>query len=123
MRTTHTNPLEIGSILRMLVIAAIVGAVALSYVWMKHQMHALGDHQKGLEHKLEDLRTRNQVAAAQIAELTSSAHLERQLEMGHLGLVPIADQQIVRIQHEGELPIIPDPAGSLLPVVNQVATQ
>jgi len=120
-RNAHTNPIEIGNIFKMIIIAALAAMVALSYVWMKHQMHALGNHQKELERELEDLTTRNQVAAAQIAKLTSTASLQAQLAQGRLSLVPIPDQRIVRIHHEGELPSVPAPGSEMLPVVNQVA--
>lgn len=120
-KKSHTNPIEIGNIVKMVVIVVIAGMVALSYVWMKHQMHALGNHQKEMERRLEDLRLRNRVAATQIAELTSTASLQRQLAQGRLDLIQIKDQRIVRLDHTGELPEIPDPASELLPVVNHVA--
>lgn len=120
-KRSNTNPIAIGGVVRLVLMSAILATVTLSYVWMKHQMHALGDHQKRLEYRLDELRTRNQVAAAHLAELTSTASIQRQLAMGRIDLTPINDRQIVRIQATGDLPPIPGPGGGLLPVVNQVA--
>jgi len=85
-------------------------------------MQALGNYQKNLERELDDVRTRNQIVSAHIAELTSTASLRRQMDAGRFTLIQISDRQIVRIGPDSDLLLAdPAPSGPLLPVVNEMA--
>jgi hypothetical protein len=57
----------------------------------------LGDRKKGLENELAALRSQNDVARVQIAALTSRSAMQQRLKEGYLKMVPIAEQNIVRL--------------------------
>jgi hypothetical protein len=50
-----------------------------------------------LEKQLVSLRSQNEVASGQIAALTSRAALQRRLKEGYIKMIPIAEQNIVRL--------------------------
>jgi cell division protein FtsB len=66
-------------------------------VYLKNQLHQYGEIQRRLERELTELRANNEVVRAQIAQLSSRVVLEKKLAKDSLGLVPIANDQIVRL--------------------------
>jgi hypothetical protein len=46
---------------------------------------------------LASLRTQNDIAAAQIAALTSRSALQRRLKEGYLKMIPVSESRIVRL--------------------------
>src|SRR6184192_4184450 len=84
------------------------------YFYLTLQLHRLGDRKKSLETELVGLRTQNDVANVQIAALTSRSALQRRLKEGYLKMIPIAEQNIVRLA-----PIRPAPEeNTIRPVAN-----
>ena len=74
-----------------------------------------GNGSVSLEQELEATRTQNEDARVQIATLTSRTALQQRLKEGYLQMIPIAEQNIVRLN-------IPQQKGGqdeVQPVVNQ----
>jgi cell division protein FtsL len=96
-RRRNVNAMDAASLARWLVLLAFVALMGLTYVYLNIQLYHLGDRKKALENELSSLRTQNDVAAAQIAALTSRSALQRRLKEGYLKMSPIAEQNIVRL--------------------------
>jgi hypothetical protein len=61
------------------------------------QLYHLGERRKAVENELASLRTQNDVAAAQIAALTSRSALQRRVKEGYLKMIPVSESKIVRL--------------------------
>lgn len=96
-RRQQLNYVDAASLVRWIVITAFFAIAGLCYVYLTLQLHRLGDRKKALENELAALRTQNEVAGVQIAALTSRTALQRRLKEGYLKMVPIAEQNIVRL--------------------------
>jgi hypothetical protein len=82
---------------RWIVIAGFLAVTGLMYVFLTFQLYHLGDRKKALENELTSLRSQNDVASVQIAALTSRSAMQRRLKEGYLQMIPIAEQNIVRL--------------------------
>jgi len=114
-RRKHFNPINAPSLARWIVITAFLGLTGLIYVYLNLQLYHEGNKKKALETELASLHSENTTASGQIATLTSRVALQRRLKEGYLKMIPIAEQNIVRLTA---------PTGALgedaiLPVVNQ----
>ena len=96
-RKKNLNAINVPSLARWIVITAFLGATGLSYVYLTLQLHNLGDRRKALENELKSLRTQNDVARVQVAALTSRSALQRRLKEGYIKMIPISEQNIVRL--------------------------
>ena len=114
-RRKHFNPIDAPSLARWIVIFLFVAATGLSYVYLSVQLHNLGTQRKTLERELSALRTQNEDARVQIAALSSRSALQRRLKEGYLQMIPIGEQNIVRLS----LPARTRGEDDLQPVVNQ----
>ena len=114
-RRKQFNPINAPSLARWIVITAFLGLTGLLYVYLTVQLVHLGDRQKALETEFADVRARNDDASVQIAALTSRVALQRRVKEGYLKMIPIAEQNIVRLS------TLPVPLGedAIQPVVNQ----
>ena len=93
---------------------ALLAVAGLSYVYLTLQLHWLGDRQKALETALAGRHKQNDVANVQIAALTSRSALQRRLKEGYLKMIPITEQNIVRLA-----PLHPAPEeNAIRPVAN-----
>lgn len=92
---------------------ALLALAGLCYVYLTLQLHWLGDRQKALETTLAGLRKQVDVANVQIAALTSRSALQRRLKEGYLKMVPISEENIVRLA-----PIHPSEENAIRPVAN-----
>lgn len=115
-RRKQMNTIEAASLARWIVVTAFVALVGLVYVYETLQLHSLGSQKKALENELASLRAQNEVANVQIAALTSRSALQRRLKEGYLKMMPIAEQNIVRLT-----PPRPHGEDAVQPVVNQRA--
>ena len=115
-RRKNWNEVNAASLARWIVLTAFLAITGLSYVYLTLQLYRLGDRKKALENELGSLRSQNNVANVQIAALTSRSALQRRLKEGYLKMVPIAENNIVRLS-------IPARAtdDAIQPVVNQRA--
>jgi hypothetical protein len=96
-RRQNLNTVDAPSLVRWLMLTAFLALTGLTYVYLNLQLYHLGDRKKALENELASLRTQNDVAAAQITALTSRSALQRRLKEGYLKMIPIAEQNIVRL--------------------------
>jgi type II secretory pathway component PulJ len=102
-RRNITHSIKVASIFKVVVSTAILAIAGLSYVYLKNQLQQYGEIQRRLEHELTEIRTANEAVRVQITQLSSRAVLEKKLAKNPLGLVPIASDQIVRLnqRHDG----------------------
>jgi hypothetical protein len=91
------NSVNAASLARWIVITGFVALTGLIYVYLSLQLYHLGDRKKALENELVSLRSQNDVAGVQIAALTSRSAMQRRLKEGYLKMIPIAEQNIVRM--------------------------
>ena len=112
-RARQFNRLNAASLARWMVMTALVALAGLCYVYLTLQLHWLGDRQKAIETTLAGLRKQNDVADVQIAALTSRSALQRRLKEGYLKMIPITEQNIVRLA-----PIHPSEENPIRPVAN-----
>jgi cell division protein FtsL len=91
------NSVNAASLARWIVITAFLALTGLIYVYLTLQLYHLGDRKKALENELASLRSQNDVASVQIAALTSRSAMQRRLKEGYLKMIPIAEQNIVRL--------------------------
>jgi cell division protein FtsL len=91
------NSVNAASLVRWIVITASLALTGLIYVYLTLQLYHLGDRKKALENELASLRAQNDVASVQIAALTSRSAMQRRLKEGYLKMIPISEQNIVRL--------------------------
>jgi cell division protein FtsL len=96
-RRNITYSIKVASILKVVISTAILAIAGLSYVYLKNQLQQYGEIQRRLEHDLTEIRTANEAVRVQITQLSSRGVLEKKLAKNSLGLVPIASDQIVRL--------------------------
>jgi cell division protein FtsB len=102
-RRNITQSIKVASIVKVVVSTSILATAGLSYVYLKNQLHQYGAIQRRLEYELTEIRTRNEGVRAQITQLSSRGIIEKKLAKNSLGLLPIASDQIVRLnqRHDG----------------------
>jgi hypothetical protein len=109
------NSVNVASMARWILITGFLAVTGLIYVYLTLQLYHLGDRKKALENELTSLRSQNDVASVQIAALTSRAALQRRLKEGYLKMIPIAEQNIVRLS----APRPARPEDAVQPVANK----
>src|SRR4026207_2206444 len=108
------NAVNAASLARWILVTAFLALAGLSYVYLTLPLYHLGERKKAVENELISLRTQNDVVGVQITALTSRSALQRRLKEGYLKMVPIAEQNIVRLA-----PIRPAPEeNAIRPVAN-----
>lgn len=96
-RRKTMNSIDAPSLARWIVLTIFFALTGLIYVYLNIQLHRLSDQQSRLERDLASLRSQNEDATGQINVLTSRVALQRRLKEGYLKMVPIAEQNIVRL--------------------------
>jgi hypothetical protein len=102
------------SLARWIVMTAFLALAGLAYVYLTLQLYHLGERRKTVENELASLRTQNDVAAGQIAALTSRTALQRRLKEGYLKMIPVSDSKIVRLT----IPALSTDEEAIQPVAN-----
>ena len=74
----------------------------LAFVWCKNDLHLSGSRIKDLERELADLRNKNEVSRAHIAQLSSTRALQDRFDTGFIKLTKITDDRIVAIHNKGD---------------------
>jgi hypothetical protein len=115
----NRNTLNAASLARWIVMTAFLALAGLSYVYLTLQLYHLGDRKKAVENELASLRTQNDVAGVQIAALSSRAALQRRLKEGYLKMIPISENNIVRLT----IPARQKEADAIQPVANRSSSQ
>jgi len=111
------NSVNAASLARWILITVFLGLTGLIYVYLTVQLYHLGDRKKALENELTALRSQNDVASVQIAALTSRSAMQRRLKEGYLKMIPIAEENIVRLS----APVRAPEEDAVQPVVNKRA--
>jgi hypothetical protein len=96
-RGRKCNRVNAASLARWIVMTAFLALAGLAYVYLTLQLYHLGERRKAVENELASLRTQNDVAAGQIAALTSRTALQRRLKEGYLKMIPVSESKIVRL--------------------------
>ena len=96
-RRKHSNTVQVGSLLKWVVVLFFLGVVGLSYVYLSNQMHTRGNEISKRETELRDLKVLNEEAQAKIAQLSSRTVLQHRLADGFIKMIAITDDRIVRI--------------------------
>ena len=96
-RRRNCNAVNAASLARWIVVTAFLALAGLSYVYLTLQLYYLGERKKAVENELVSLRSQNEVASVQIAALTSRSALQRRLKEGYLKMIPISENNIVRL--------------------------
>jgi cell division protein FtsB len=96
-RRRNCNTVNAASLARWIVMTAFLALAGLAYVYLTLQLYHLGERRKAVENELASLRTQNDVAAAQIAALTSRSALQRRVKEGYLKMIPVSESKIVRL--------------------------
>lgn len=118
MKRSHRknwNAVNAASLARWIVMTAFLALAGLSYVYLTLQLYHLGERKKAVENELINLRTQNDVASVQIAALTSRSALQRRLKEGYLKMIPISENNIVRLT----IPARPAEEDAIQPVANR----
>jgi hypothetical protein len=118
MKRSHRknwNAVNAASLARWIVMTAFLALAGLSYVYLTLQLYHLGERKKAVENELISLRTQNDVASVQIAALTSRSALQRRLKEGYLKMIPISENNIVRLT----IPARPTEEDAIQPVANR----
>jgi len=114
-RRKNWNTVNAPALARWVVLTVFLALTGLSYVYLTVQLYHLGQRKKALENELGALRTQSDVAAGQIAALSSRLALERRVKEGYLQLVPIPERNIVRLT----LPAERQEQSRIQPVINE----
>lgn len=114
-RQKNWNRVDAASLVRWIVLTAFLALTGLGYVYLTLQLYHLGDRKKALENELASLRTQSDVARVQIAALTSRSALQRRLKEGYLKMIPISENNIVRLS----MPFRAEGEDTIRPVANQ----
>jgi hypothetical protein len=96
-RRRNCNTVNAASLARWIVMTAFLALAGLAYVYLTLQLYHLGERRKAVENELASLRTQNDIAAGQIAALTSRTALQRRLKDGYLKMIPVSESKIVRL--------------------------
>jgi hypothetical protein len=118
-RRRNCNTVNAASLARWIVVTAFLALAGLSYVYLTLQLYHLGDRRKAIENELASLRTQNDVTSAQIAALTSRSALQRRLKEGYLKMIPISENNIVRLT----IPARSAQENAIQPVANPSGTR
>ena len=118
-RRRNWNAVNAASLARWIVVTVFLALVGLSYVYLTLQLYHLGERRKVVENELVSLRTQNDVAGVQITALTSRSALQRRLKEGYLKMVPISENNIVRLT----IPARAADEDAIQPVVNPSGTR
>jgi hypothetical protein len=113
------NAVNAASLARWIVVTAFLALAGLSYVYLTLQLYHLGERRKAIENELASLRTQNDVTSAQIAALTSRSALQRRLKEGYLKMIPISENNIVRLT----IPVRLAQENAIQPVANPAGTR
>lgn len=111
----HANAVPIASFVTWVVMAIFVCGAGVGYVWCKNQLHTTGANIKSLERELIDLRNKNEVSRAHIAQLSSTKALQDRFDTGFIKLMKITDDRIVAIRGQA----VSNPANELRAVSNE----
>jgi len=96
-RQQNTNPIPWAKVTGWILVAAVVLAAGLGFVFVKIQQHVAGTETRELERQLRDVVAMNQVLSAEVTSLTSRSAMQDRLHGGLIALMPIPGTSIARL--------------------------
>ncbi len=96
-RRKHSNPIAIAPLAMWLLLALVVSACGLLFVYVKNQQHFLGARTREVEQQIRNAKAQNEVLLARISQLSSRAELQRKLDLKVIDLKAIEDHCIARL--------------------------
>ena len=115
----NSNPIQIGKILCVSAIVAVLLGVGLSFVNIKNQQFAIGEQIRQTERKIQQVRAENDVLLAKVTELTSRPALQTRVKSGYIAVVNITGDKIARLTP----PVQVTEVGTLRTAFNEVGRQ
>jgi hypothetical protein len=116
---TNSNPIQLGKILCVSAILAVLLGVGLSFVNIKNQQFAIGEQIRQTERKIQQVRAENDVLLAKVTELTSRPALQARVKSGYIAVVNITGDKIARLTP----PVQSTEVGTLRTAFNEVGRQ
>jgi len=98
-RRRHTNSVPASKLVILFFAAIVIGSVALSYVYYKHQTFRTGGEIKQLEREIAALKNQSEVMYSRITSMTSHPELERKRRDGIIQLEELAMVNIVKLNN------------------------
>ena len=96
-RRRHANGIAVGAVAKWAVIAFFIGAIGLSYVCYKNQLHTTSKQLTSLEEELTDLWAKNEAAENRATQLRSREKISEHLKRREIKMIPIAHDRIVQV--------------------------
>jgi hypothetical protein len=123
-RRKHANLVPVAALVRWVVAAFFLCTAGLCYVYVKNTMQTTGTEIRNLQDQLNALITQDYILQSQIHRLSSTDYLQKQLGRRIVGMIPIQDDQIVRIHgRPATASASPEGADELQPVSNRYLAQ
>jgi hypothetical protein len=94
---TRSNPIQLAKAIKFIAFAVALGALGLSYVYLKNQQFALGDEIRLTEKRIKQIHAENEVLLAKTTELSSRRALQQRMMNGSLHVVQISGDKIARL--------------------------
>jgi len=92
-----SNPVQIGKTLQYITSAVILGAIGLSFVYIKNEQFGLGEKIRVTEKKIIEVRAENEVLLARITEFSSRRVLQQRANSNFISVVQITGEKIARL--------------------------
>ncbi len=115
----NSNPIQIGKIICVSTVVAILLAVGLGFVYIKNQQFSIGEQIRQTERKIHRVRAENDVLLAKVTEMTSRSALQARVKSGYIAVVTITGDKIARLTP----PVQADETSTLRTAFNEVRRQ
>lgn len=96
-KKTGSNPVQLLPIAKSLGCVALLTALAITFMCLKHEQFAIADRISATEKAIGEIRFENEVLLAKVASLTSRQALRRRMEEGFITVIPISGEKIARL--------------------------
>jgi len=116
-RRRHQNQVPIRALSPWLLLAGILLAGGMTWVYFKNQLFTRGGEISRLERQLDELRKQNDALRSPIATLSSRAAIQKKLDDGFIQMVAIPAESIVKVNYR-HTPVIAMEGDEIVPVSN-----
>ncbi len=103
MKNSTTSAFVNQLLVYTLVLICTSGSAGLGVVWLRHQMSATAGLVQREEQRIRELERRIAETSAAIEEEQSPAVLAQRNQQWALGLVPVREEQVLRVSQDPEL--------------------
>jgi hypothetical protein len=94
------NPLSMGNMMQLILVATVLGLLGVCYVGIKIKAIANANVIRVLEQEIHETRVDKQLLSEKLTYLHSREYLERRLANGNFDLEPIATRSLVYLPEE-----------------------